>query len=558
RFPIMAVDQGDNIHIVFSDRHNIYLISCPAGANPTVASSWTKPVPLNAPRVAGFEFTRTCVFPWIHGGAAGKVAVIWYGTEVDGEPDTPQFEADQVPWKMVYAQVEDALSAQPTVYLDIASKQGGGVVHKGQICLRGLGCPDGTRELAEYSSLTVDNSGFPNIIYEATIIDGADPSETSAICFFTKGTQRPLTTSETLTEISCGDGSVSSYGGWHSVADDRATDGEYCRNVGANKTNSKAYLQFSFTGNQVDLQIGRGSRGGNAEVLIDGISRGKVDFYRAPADPTKPDNSGKKDLTFGEFASFPVTQGAHTLRLNVLNDAGTSSRDMIYVDGFVVHSGGATGSANPTETAVTVNGTAPAGILKTPGLAVEHVTTTPGAQLIEAIFEVPEGEHPRFKILDTFGSTLQTLDALLPTGSLRAAPALPGAYAVAVVNGSGTPIPYTLRIVTTNGTGTGGMVAAQPGANGAQISPAAAVADPIDDQAVMRYVVDRAGPVTMRVYDVTGRMVHEAKQEQPVGVYAVHWNGRLADGRRVPSGIYFYRVTTPDGKETVHKTAILR
>src|SRR6185503_8292335 len=37
RFPIMAVDQGDNLHIVFSDRHNIYLISCPAGANPTVA-----------------------------------------------------------------------------------------------------------------------------------------------------------------------------------------------------------------------------------------------------------------------------------------------------------------------------------------------------------------------------------------------------------------------------------------------------------------------------------------------------------------------------------------
>ena len=556
RFPIMAVDQGDNIHIVFCDRHNIYLISCPAGANPTVASSWTKPVPLNAPRVAGFEFTRTSVLPWVRAGAPGKVAVIWYGTDVDGDPDTPIFEEQQVSWKLIYAQVEDALSAQPSVYLDIASKQGGGVVHKGQICLRGLGCPDGTRELAEYSSVTVDNAGFPNIVYEATILDGVDPSETSAICFFTKGTQRPLTTSETLTTIDCGDGSVSSYGGWHAVADDRATEGEYCRNVGANKTNSRAYLQFGFTGSQVDLRIARGPRGGNAEVLIDGVSRGKVDFYRAPSDPLHPDNSGKRDLTFGEFASFPVSPGAHTFRLNVLNEAG-SGRDMVYVDGFVVHSGGGTGTGDPTESTVTVTGTVPAGVLGTPGVAVEQVTTTSSSQLISAIFEVADDAHPQLKILDTFGATLNSVTASLPTGSLRATPSVPGSYGVAVLNATGAALPYTLRIVTTSQTGTGIVAAVPEGQSGAENASALA-ADPVDDQAVMRYAVNRAGLVTMRVYDVTGRMVLERKEEQGAGVYAIHWDGRLASGKRVPSGIYFYRVIAPDGKETVHKTAILR
>src|SRR6266478_290148 len=165
RFPIMAVDQGDNIHIVFSDRHNIYLVSCPAGANPTLPDSWTKPLPLNAPRVAGFEFTHTCVLPWVRAGAPGKLAVIWYGTDMDGDPDTPAFEAAPAQWRLVYAQVENALAAQPDVYIDVASKQGGGVVHKGQICLRGLGCPSGTRELAEYSSVTIDPNGFPNIAY---------------------------------------------------------------------------------------------------------------------------------------------------------------------------------------------------------------------------------------------------------------------------------------------------------------------------------------------------------------------------------------------------------
>jgi hypothetical protein len=35
RFPIMAVDAGDNLHIVFSDRHNIYLVSWPARIRPS-------------------------------------------------------------------------------------------------------------------------------------------------------------------------------------------------------------------------------------------------------------------------------------------------------------------------------------------------------------------------------------------------------------------------------------------------------------------------------------------------------------------------------------------
>src|SRR5204862_7920603 len=113
-------------------------------------------VPLNAPRVAGFEFTRTCVLPWIHGGAPGKVGVIWYATDVQGDPDTPDFETAQVPWKLVYAQVDNALSTTPSVYLDIASKQGGGVDHMGQVWLRGFGCTCRTSDVVEACSLHLD------------------------------------------------------------------------------------------------------------------------------------------------------------------------------------------------------------------------------------------------------------------------------------------------------------------------------------------------------------------------------------------------------------------
>jgi len=558
RFPIMAVDQGDNIHIVFSDRHNIYLMSCPAGANPTLASSWTNPVPLNAPGVAGFEFTRTCVLPWVRAGASGKVAVIWYGTDMDGDPDTPAFETAPAQWRLVYAQVENALALQPSVYIDVASKQGGGVIHKGQICLRGLGCPNGTRELAEYSSVTVDPAGFPNIAYEATIINGVDPPSTAAITFFTKATQRPLGTSTNITRLDCHDPSVTQYGGWHDVDDIRATDGHYCRNVGANKKNPRAYLEFHYTGTQVDLELARGPRGGTAEVLIDGTSQGTVSFNRPPSDPLHPDNSGKKDLTFHLFASFPTPNGPHTFRLSVVNDA-SSPGDMIYVDGFLITGGSSSGTANPTESQIILTGTAPAGVLGTPGMAVEHVTTTEKAELIEGVLEVPAEVVTRreLKIFGPLGAMLGDAANLPPTGSLQVVPTTPGTYAVAVVNAGNAAMPYTLRVVTTNLT-SGHLAAAMPHSGDTHGSGSAVFADPVDGQAVMKYTLAQSGHVVVRLYDIAGRLVRTFAEDRSAGTYAISWDGRMADGRRIPSGIYFYRVTLPDGKETIQKTAILR
>ena len=559
RFPIMAVDQGDNLHIVFSDRHNIYLVSCPAGANPTLPESWTKPLPLNAPRVAGFEFTRTCVLPWVRAGAPGKIAVIWYGTDMDGDPDTPEFENAPAQWRLVYAQVENALAAQPDVYIDVASKQGGGVVHKGQICLRGLGCPSGTRELAEYSSVTIDPDGFPNIAYEATIIDGVDPPSTSAITFFTKGTQRPLGSSTGITHLDCHDPAVTQFGGWHDIADPRATDGQYCRNVGSNKKNPRAYLEFHYTGTQVDMEMARGPRGGAAEVKIDGVTKGTVSFNRPPSDPVHPDQSGKRDLTFGEFASFPTGGGPHTFRLTALNDA-SSPGDMIYVDGFVITGGSGSGTGSSSESEITFTGTAPAGVLGTPGIVVQHVTTTEKAELIEGIFEVPEEmlTSREIKIFDPIGALLGDAVSQLPTGSLQAVTAVPGSYAIAVLNNSNAAMPYTLRVVTTNHVGSGGGLAAAMPQTGVTQAGRHIVADPVDGQAVMSYSLEKAGYVVVRVYNISGRLVRTFAEDHPAGVYGIKWDGMLSSGGRAPSGIYLYRVTMPDGKETFRKTAILR
>jgi hypothetical protein len=559
KFPIMAVDQGDNIHVTFSDRHNVYLISCPAGANPTVASNWTKPLPMNAPRVAGLEFTTTSVLPWIRGGAAGTVAAMWYGSPVDGDPDTPAFEEQGVPWRIVYAQVENALADQPSVSIDVASKQGeDGIIHKGQICLRGLGCPDGTRELAEYSSFAMDPEGFPNIIYTGTVINGVDPPGTSAICFFTKSTLRPAGGGVTLTHLDCDDPSVSRFGGWHEVQDDCATNGHYCRNVGAGKGKGDAWMQFRYSGTDLDLRIARGPRGGNAEVFIDGASKGIVDFYRVPSDPLHPDNSGKKDLTFGEFVRFSTLSGSHTFRLEVRNNAVATSgppRDMVYVDEFVITGGATDGShGDPTELPRVTIGSAQ------PYLPVfianfEFSDLEPLFEVVAEKEGVGEAAELLVRLKDLRGVTVAQSNPATPTGVLRWKPA-PGAYRLEVVNQSAASASYQLTSIVTTRTSGGGLALAGAHPSSESALPAATTVG-AGHAGSFALALARGGPVEMRVFNVAGQLVATVKEERPAGTQTLRWSGATTTGRRASAGVYLFRFRMPDGVTATRRSVML-
>jgi hypothetical protein len=66
------------------------------------------------------------------------------------------------------------------------------------------------------------------------------------------------------------------------------------------------------------------------------------------------------------------------------------------------------------------------------------------------------------------------------------------------------------------------------------------------------FTLSAAGPVTLRVYDVAGRMVSELLQDQwqGAGRHELQWDGRDRRGAAAASGIYFLRLETPLGKET--------
>ncbi|MCK4408620.1 MAG: T9SS type A sorting domain-containing protein, partial [Candidatus Eisenbacteria sp.] len=57
--------------------------------------------------------------------------------------------------------------------------------------------------------------------------------------------------------------------------------------------------------------------------------------------------------------------------------------------------------------------------------------------------------------------------------------------------------------------------------------------------------------VSLRVYDVSGRLVRILKEgEEPAGFYTAMWDRKDERGREVASGVYFYRYVTPLFEET--------
>src|SRR5439155_267948 len=136
--------------------------------------------------------SNTNVWPWIVGGASGIVDVVWYGTEVRGDPDAfPSWFANRpaaagFPWYAYFAQVRFDFKSPPrsTIYQVRASEH---PMHFGQICQGGIGCTlsNGDRSMADFFAVTVDAAGAAIIVYDDTTnqhhaaaksVAGADPT----------------------------------------------------------------------------------------------------------------------------------------------------------------------------------------------------------------------------------------------------------------------------------------------------------------------------------------------------------------------------------------------
>jgi len=83
--------------------------------------------------------------------------------------------------------------------------------------------------------------------------------------------------------------------------------------------------------------------------------------------------------------------------------------------------------------------------------------------------------------------------------------------------------------------------------------------NPFNPETMIPYSVASSGRVTVRIYDISGRCIRSLVDGvKDAGVYQARWTGELDSGGRAASGIYFYRITYPDGTSSAKRMAILR
>ena len=81
--------------------------------------------------------------------------------------------------------------------------------------------------------------------------------------------------------------------------------------------------------------------------------------------------------------------------------------------------------------------------------------------------------------------------------------------------------------------------------------------NPCRADASVAFALDYPGWVRLDVYDVTGRLVIRlADGIRAAGGHTLSWNGRDAQGRRVPSAVYRARLTT-EGQSTTRTIVLL-
>ncbi|MDH3197034.1 MAG: T9SS type A sorting domain-containing protein [Candidatus Krumholzibacteria bacterium] len=80
--------------------------------------------------------------------------------------------------------------------------------------------------------------------------------------------------------------------------------------------------------------------------------------------------------------------------------------------------------------------------------------------------------------------------------------------------------------------------------------------NPFNPATRIEFSLERAARVTLAIYEPSGRLVATLlDKDMNSGTYAEEWDGRDESGKRLASGIYFYRLTA--GKHTLTRKAVL-
>jgi hypothetical protein len=259
------------------------------------------------------------------------------------------------------------------------------------------------------------------------------------------------------------DARVGYSGGWHTVNSNSASAGHFRMHSGTN-TAHFARVNFSIGTNRTgkfSFYYGKSTKGGVADVFVDGVSRGQVSFVGASGSNKSPD-FGPSGAPY-EFRIEGLSAGQHTFELRNMSNA-------VFVDRFCLQTtsqpqvinpsqpppAGTGGSASQSSWGdsglLTMQGPTTSNIidLNVGQAATSNLNLGSGATAISAVAETSSVAPLKLAVIDPSGLTVQIVDAVNGVAVISTPVSRSGLYTVKVINVGVGPVQVWTLTTPTN------------------------------------------------------------------------------------------------------------
>jgi PKD repeat protein len=257
------------------------------------------------------------------------------------------------------------------------------------------------------------------------------------------------------------DARVGYSGGWHSVNSGSASAGHFHMHSG-NSTAHFARVNFSVGTNRIgkfSFYYGKSTKGGVAEVFVDGVSRGQVSFVGASGSNKSPD-FGPSGARY-EFRIEGLSTGQHTFELRNMSNA-------VFVDGFCLRQTSQPQVVNPSQPPPSGGSSSQSSWLDSGLLTMQGPTTSntidvnvgqastsslnlgSDATAISAVAETSSLVPIKLAVIDPSGLTVQIVDAVNGVAVISTPVSRGGLYTVKVINVGVGPVQVWTLATPTN------------------------------------------------------------------------------------------------------------
>jgi len=396
----------------------------------------------NDVNVGFYQGIKNTVFPAVTAGDPDRAAFFFLGTTTAGSAATGTDQTSPYVNAVWYGFISTTYDGGRTWVTVNATPND--PVQRGVVCTNGTTCPSGTRNLLDFNDMEVDKQGRAVAgLADGCITDackqGVDKNGDGQFNtrFDNDGARRALiirqssglglfraydpVTTVTTTQIEDDDSRVAYSNGWHKISDPNASAGHFRLNNSSDVTHF-ARLSFDVNGQSgsITYNYAKSTKGGSAEVVLDGVSKGVVSFRGTQGSMRTPE--------YGYNVKFDgLSNGAHTLELRNINGS-------VYVDSFTLSNAttNSTPFSGPGQTSSSTN-TVNAGSELLQSVNVEQGAT--------ALSVMAESNAPiRLVVVDPSGSIVGISDASDGSASVNMPINQGGTYLVKVVNLSAGPV----------------------------------------------------------------------------------------------------------------------